>query len=284
MDAPEEQVELVRAESERLKQYLSSLPPNAWNEPSACDRWQVRDVVAHLAGGAEFYATMISRGLQGDASPPEGLPAAGGVNASTINEMNEMNAQRAISYSERLGDQVLPTFTATNDKLNQLFAGLDRKDWNTPCYHPMAGTIPAQTFMSLRLRELAMHEWDIRSTLEPAPHLSTDSLPIFMQAMPRVFRRSFRAGSRLSIPIRYRFDLTGAVTLKTDIVVEGDQAHMQDAGEPTADVTFGCDTEIFVLLMFGRIALEAAISEGHVSVEGDREQATQFGQWFGREV
>ena len=82
MDAPEKQIPLVQAESERLKQYLTTLPPAAWTQPSACDRWQVRDVVAHLVGGAENYVSYISRGLQGDALPPEGAPAAGTINAA----------------------------------------------------------------------------------------------------------------------------------------------------------------------------------------------------------
>ena len=49
MDTPAERVKIAIAESERLKEYLSFLPPEAWNKPSACDRWKVRDVVAHLA-------------------------------------------------------------------------------------------------------------------------------------------------------------------------------------------------------------------------------------------
>ena len=78
-DTPESRVDLVRRESEQLKQYLEALPPEAWIQPSACDRWQVSDVVAHLIGGAELYAGMISRGLQGESSaaggnaPPQAL-------------------------------------------------------------------------------------------------------------------------------------------------------------------------------------------------------------------
>ncbi len=277
MDAPEKQIQLVQAESERLKQYLTTLPPDAWTQPSACDRWQVRDVVAHLVGGAENYASYISRGLQGDASPPEGAPAAGTINAASL---NERAAQRAIARRESLGNKVLAAFTTTNDKLNQLLAGLGPKDWHTPCYRRIRGTTPVQAFIGMRLAELAMHGWDIRAKLEPAPHLSADSLPVIMQAVPRVVRGTFRSGSRLPIPVRYRFALTGAVPLKTDIIVEGDTAHMEDAGEAAAHVTFGCDTETFVLLMSGRFVLDAAISEGHIAVEGDRELATQFGQWF----
>ena len=43
MGPPEESVKIVNGESERLKEYLTSLPQKAWSKPSACDLWEVRD-------------------------------------------------------------------------------------------------------------------------------------------------------------------------------------------------------------------------------------------------
>ena len=51
----DERAKIAIAESERLKQYLGSLLPEAWSKPSVCDRWEVRDVVAHIAWTAESY-------------------------------------------------------------------------------------------------------------------------------------------------------------------------------------------------------------------------------------
>jgi putative sterol carrier protein len=45
-------------------------------------------------------------------------------------------------------------------------------------------------------------------------------------------------------------------------------------------VVFGCDTETYILLVYGRLDLGAAIASGRVRVEGDRELATAFGQRF----
>ena len=41
-------VTLIQAEAKRLAQYLATLPPDTWRQPSACQGWEVRDVVAHL--------------------------------------------------------------------------------------------------------------------------------------------------------------------------------------------------------------------------------------------
>ena len=49
---------------------LSACPASrAWRRPSACHRWEVRDVVGHLILVAELYLSVVSRGLQGNVAP-----------------------------------------------------------------------------------------------------------------------------------------------------------------------------------------------------------------------
>jgi uncharacterized protein (TIGR03083 family) len=278
MDAPEERVRLVLAESERLKHYLHSLPPEAWSTPSACDCWEVRDVVAHLVLGAEIYAESISRGLRGDASAPAGRPPVGSFTAASF---SEPMAQTTLSRRESLGDQLLSTFNATNDQLNFLHAGLGPQDWEKPCYHGAAALVaPVRTFLDLRLFELALHGWDIRSRLEPEAHLSDESLPVLMGLIPQFIGWIFWSGSRLPSPIRYRFHLTGPGASTSDIVVEGDTVRLEPTGADTAHVTFRCDTETFVLLMLGRLTLPAALAQSHLGAEGEAERVDAFAQWF----
>ena len=278
MDAPEERVRLVLAESERLKQYLHSLPPEAWRTPSACDRWEVRDVVAHLVLGAEIYAESISRGLRGDASAPAGRPPVGPFTAASF---SEPMAQTTLSRRESLGDQLLATFNATNEQLNLLHAELGPQDWEKPCYHSAAAIVaPVRTFIDLRMCELALHGWDIRSRLEPAAHLSDESLPVLMGLVPQFIGWIFWSGSRLPSPIRYRFHLTGPSASTSDIVVEGDTVRMEPAGADPAHVTFRCDMETFVLIMFGRLTLPAALAQSHLVAEGEAERVDAFAQWF----
>ena len=121
-----DRVKLLQPESLRLKQYLHALPREAWHQPSACTQWQVQDVVAHLVGAAEAYMAWISRGVQGEASPPAGLPPAETLNAGLA---AEMIAQRSISKRETLGEHVLAAFEATDDALHRLLAALGPRDW-----------------------------------------------------------------------------------------------------------------------------------------------------------
>ena len=116
MDSPESLVQLVRSESERLEQYLASLPPEAWSRPSACDGWEVRDVVAHLVFWAEPYANWILRAVQGETSPSEGWPSAGSLGWQQLMDFIE---ETAITCREDLGEQLFATFCSTNNRLNQ---------------------------------------------------------------------------------------------------------------------------------------------------------------------
>ena len=108
MDAREHRIQLGQAAAEQLTQYLHTLSADAWHHPQPVQGWEVCDVVGHLALGAEFYASTVARGVQGDTAPPAGAPSWGA------------QPQRAIAYRERLGDQLLATFTGRTAHFYQL--------------------------------------------------------------------------------------------------------------------------------------------------------------------
>ena len=43
-------MEMARAEREEFAALLESLTPRQWDSPTLCERWRVRDVVAHVIG------------------------------------------------------------------------------------------------------------------------------------------------------------------------------------------------------------------------------------------
>lgn len=52
--------DLMESEAARLEFYLASLTGEAWDEPSACEGWSVKDVLAHLAGGEEYNRACLT--------------------------------------------------------------------------------------------------------------------------------------------------------------------------------------------------------------------------------
>ena len=236
MDTPSDRVQIVRAETQQLTHYLCALPPAAWHRPSACERWQVGDVVVHLAACAEVYTDSICRGLQGDIAPLPGFPPT----AADIATAAERFAQLVIARRRRLGDQVLATFTSATERLHCLLSSLDPQEWDLPCYrryHPNR-IRPVRSFVDLWMRELAMHGWDIRSRLEPSAHLSAESVSIFMETMPRTLRGRMLSDARLCGPVRARFVLTGVAASSMDLVVANATAQLEAAGEPQAHLRF----------------------------------------------
>ena len=276
METPEYRIKLIDAESERLGRYLYALSPDAWSRPSACQRWAVRDVVGHLILGAEIYANVVSRGLQGDTAPLQGLPEAGSVNAASASPLLD---QLSVERRESLGEQLLPTFNATGTQLSQLLAGIGPQDWETLCYHP-AGLLPVRLFVDLRLTELMMHGWDIRSRFEPAASLGPESLPAFLDVLAAAVGWAFWPGSQPASLVRYRFEVTGTVPTSLDIVIAGEQARIEIGGTARANVIFRCSAETFVFVMYGRLTPQDALAHGRLTVDGEAELVTAFAQWF----
>jgi uncharacterized protein (TIGR03083 family) len=54
----EEWMEIAATEYRRIDLLLRDLTPEEWSRPTDCDGWDVRAIVAHLAGGAEAAASV----------------------------------------------------------------------------------------------------------------------------------------------------------------------------------------------------------------------------------
>lgn len=278
-DTHHAQVELIRSESQRLREYVNALPPEALERPSPCEMWNVGEVIAHLVWFAETYGGMIERGLRGDQSPTEGFPAVPGTLSSQ--GLAEMYGQAAIDRRRSLGQDLIPAVTERYDWLNNMLAGIGPEDWDKPCYHTNR-IRSVESFIPTIVTEIAVHEWDIRSTLEPSPHLSSNSIPILMGRFPQGRRWStFPAGSAASGSLRYRIDLTGPGAQKFDVVVEANNPRMEDNGEGPADLVFEGDTGSFVLLFYGRVTIDSVIASGLFNAEGDMNLIPAFGRWLG---
>jgi uncharacterized protein (TIGR03083 family) len=282
MSTQAECVKVLQTDFERLKQYLTALPQDAWTKPSACALWEVRDVVAHLIFLANYYTDWITRGLRGDTSTPEGRPEPGSYNTLSQEERQQMAtaaAQRMIAFRESLGQELLDMFGKTGDHFNHLVARLSPHEWDTPCYDAW-GILPVRSLVSGMVFERAIHGWDIRSALEPSAHLSPEALTVMPAHFAEHLHR-FLPGAKLPTPIRYRFAFTGTLNSTWDIVVEGDTAHMAPATDATpANATFSCERETFALLMCGRIGFDAALGDKRVIPTGDMAVVQEFKKWF----
>ncbi len=281
MNAPANRIDLLEHEAQMLLDFLGDLSPVSWAADSACAGWTVADVIGHLT--SVDLSTRLLRGLDGDHSPPEGSPSP---------EQHDEDAfarsiyQRAVDASQRLGDGLLEDFTERINETVTLFRQVQPDQWNNLVYWP-AGPMLMETLLTQRIAELTMHGWDIRSRLEDDFHLSDGSVTALLDTVDRATRRAFRPDPLLAgRPLRYRFSIDRPEHRVIDLVLSDGAAEIiEDAagGEPMEQphVTFECDGEACVLILYGRLTPHDAVAARRLAVaEGDAFVASTFGDRF----
>lgn len=266
--------QLIRQEARRLREFLASLPPKALSLPSACEQWQVGDAVAHIIFGLEHWYDSISRALKEDTTPNKAFSWPGS------RYPTEENAADAIARRRQLGENLLPTFFRWIDRLDELLGQMGPEDWNRSVWHRSDGIMPLHTYFNSMIRTFSIHGWDIRSAIDPDAGLSTQCIPDLVEHINKWLTLCFQPASRLAKPVRYRFQLTGAVASSRDVVIEGDTFREEVGAASQADVTFHCDAVTFVLMMYGRRRREEALARGQLKIVGDSELAAQLDRWF----
>jgi uncharacterized protein (TIGR03083 family) len=265
----------ISSEASHLRDFLASLDTEAWSRPSACAGWTVGDVVAHLTQGASTWSATITRAIAGDANQPPGeqtlRPGERG---------SEVTAQRAIAFRQGMGEaELLHAFTDAYQRLHQGLLGLQPEDWDRPCYH-RRGILPVRDYVGLRLQELTIHGWDMRSAFDAAATLSERPLPALVGVAQRWLSNTFRPAPHLTTPIRYRFEVPGPVPIRQDVLVSRDSFHREPVTDSRADVTFRCTTGDYLLFVYGRLPLDRAVDNGRLEIEGNRAPASLFSTLF----
>ena len=278
MDAIKSRVKYIQEESNELTRYVNALPPDALKLPSACSRWEVGDVIAHWIWFIAYYPDFIvSRALRGDLSPLPDQPEVG-----TGAALDEFHAMRAIVRRADLGDQLRDTFTRLVEEMNARFAELSQEDWQKPM-RLLSGIATIETVLGLAIQEFPLHGWDICSRLEESANLSVEGVLHLMAWIPQRFRMpwfvEFLPDKPLASSVLYRFDIPQAAT---DLTVVDNKLKISTAAETTADVTFHCDAETFVLLMYKRLTLRQASEGSRLAADSDDNLIASFDQWLER--
>ena len=268
-------VDCIHHEASQLQDFMTRLSPEAWARPSACPGWTVGDVFAHLTQGAPTWSAAITRAMAGDATPPPGQPPL-----RPGERGSEATAQRAIAFRQEMGAAgLLDAFAAGYQELHQLLLRVQADDWDKPCFH-RRGVLPTRDYVDIRLQELALHGWDIRSAFDETATVSERPFPVLLHIARRWLSNTFRPDPHLPVPVRYRFDVSGPVPVQQDLLVSQDSFRIEPLSDSAADVTFRCNTGDYLLLVYGRLPLERAMDTGRLHLAGSREHAQRFTTLF----
>ncbi|HEX2173159.1 MAG TPA: maleylpyruvate isomerase family mycothiol-dependent enzyme [Dehalococcoidia bacterium] len=258
---PLETVTAIATEAAALESFLAGRPESDLDRPSACSEWTTGEVLAHLTWAATYFGGLIERGLKGDTTPPN-LPPPGPARRQAI-------ADAAKRGRAELGPRLRQEFHDRNEALLARLRSIEPADWDTPTAH-RAG--PIRHLAQTRLNELALHGWDIRSTLEPPGHLTEATLPALIAHLDRWYELLFRPDPAQTVPYRIRFDFAGDRVPARDLVIGTDSVHFEPAdGAP--DLTLTSHPEVAPLLAYGRVDVDAAITTYGATLSGRKELA-----------
>lgn len=172
---------LLRAERAELSALLSDLDASAWNQPTVCPGWSVKDVALHILDDDLGW---LSRGRDGDRS---GLLTGFTDHKSFISALNGKN-QRWVETTRVLSPRVIGTLLGVaGAEMDAYWASMDlmaegRVAWASP------DPVPLWFDIAQDLTERWVHQQQIRDAVErPGAHGERFLGPVvrtFLWALP----------------------------------------------------------------------------------------------------
>ena len=269
-----QKIQIVRALSNDLAGFLYTLPEDVWRDAdvyaSACDRWNMADVVAHLIDVANTYTLSIERAVSGNVSPPMGRRAL----------TSEEFVQSVISLRDAYGEDLFPEFNTACLRFNRLIMELEPDQYELPAWHPFS-VMTVERLIDLRAMELAVHGWDVRYGIDRSAAINPVAVPFLKGWVPSWLRACFRPRSAGDPDVRLRFILTDAGDESYDLVVGTDDFSL-DATDTSVEVdaTLELDSSSYILFLMGRLPLRRSVRRGRIALDGDQDLAEQFPTWF----
>ncbi len=277
-----ERVALVKRLADDIHGRLSAARPDSLNGPTACSKWDVGTVAAHLAGGANRQREAMLRGRDGQSGPPPGEETL-----SSADQVQQSNATSNVQTRNEWGDALLDNFQQAYRELDDFLGGWE--DWSIGCWHRRRGTISAESYVDLRIQELVIHDWDIRSGGAGTGELDPEGAVALLPASEMWYQLCFRPTAPLSSPVTYRFQIgdPDSPSLQHDAVVTGDGYEITECSpDRQPDLTVRADAGTYLLCLYNRVDWNVAKRSGRLSVSQAPDTIAHvalrnLGRWFG---
>lgn len=170
-----------------------------WDAPTACEAWQVRDVVGHMIDVTEGYFTGFDHARAGDGSP----------GAAGLRIMAERLDDHARGFRSLSREDVLKRGRTDFERMMDLCDGLSDADWTGLLVtHPYMGPVPAGFYPEFQLIDYAVHAWDIREGTGAPGALSGDAADLLVPVAHIVWQ-STADTSGLTEPFAIGVRITG---------------------------------------------------------------------------
>jgi uncharacterized protein (TIGR03083 family) len=254
---------VVREEAQRM--FALADQPAAWDAPTACESWQVKDVIGHLVDTTEGYFRAFEIARKGaDAPDAFGLIA-----------MHELAGQSAQSFHNLSQQEMMGRARADLDKMMGILEPLTAEEWGgLMVTHSFMGPVPAFIYAAGQLMDYGVHTWDIEQGTGAAHAISGDAADLLVPFMFVIWQYTIRPDANLS-PFSIGIKVTSGQNAGGYRVSISDQGMAYEPGSvDDLPTVLEFDAGSLVLTAFGRM------NAG--TVRGDATLANRFLNLFFR--
>lgn len=145
--------------------------PARWEAPTACEKWQARDVVGHLVDTTEGYLPAFA-GARDNAAADEPLG---------LRDMAELVDQGARGLREVPREELIGRLRDDSETMMADFKALSADEWASLMVpHKYMGPLPAMFYPMFQIVDYAVHGWDIREGMRTPHAMSGDAADLLV--------------------------------------------------------------------------------------------------------
>jgi uncharacterized protein (TIGR03083 family) len=227
--------------------------PGAWEAPTACADWQVRDVIGHIVDTTEGYF----KGFDGTLQDVVGLAA-----------MQDKAGQGGLAFRSSSQQEMMQRARDDFEKMMGIVEGLGPEDWaGRIVTHHYMGPLPAYFYAAGQLMDYAVHSWDIRQGAGGSHALDGEAADLLVPFMFVLWQNTVRKAPDEPFTIGIRI-ATGANAGDFRVSVGPDGFAYEPGPVDDLPAVIEFDASSFVLRVFGRANCG--------TVRGDRELAERY--------
>jgi len=127
--------------------------PGAWDAKTACESWEVRDIIGHLVDTTEGYFRAFDIARSG----------ATAENAYGLLGMHERAGDSARAFRNLPQAEMMTRVRADLDQMMGILEPLSAEEWTSMIVpHFYMGPVPAFVYAAGQLMDYGVHTWDIR--------------------------------------------------------------------------------------------------------------------------
>jgi uncharacterized protein (TIGR03083 family) len=238
-----------------LDELLAGLHDDEWARPTCLPGWDVKAVVAHVAGTESM--------LLGEQAPDVEVDEAS--HPHVRNDIGRFNERWVVATESESPAEVLERFRVRIAARRAALDELTDEAWFAVGFTP-AGQDTYGRFMRIRTFDCWLHEQDIRDAVGRPGGEDGLAAPVALDEIAAVL--GYVVGKKAGAPLgsRVRFELTGPAARTIDVEVAERAAVVNElSGPPTVTVTMPAG--VFARLGGGRI--DPSTVRDQIALDGD---------------